>query len=204
MEVDAMSAVPLSRSIEESPHIRLERVDGPPVLSELLLAVLVEKRAVLLSTAAMITGSWSRAEDVMQDAYLRLVNVSKGALPSKAHVVSYVFQVIRNLAIDCYRKQELEQRYLCTEEEGLDVDTGGDTPDNIHCSLETLDIIDKALSELPRRTRYAFEMYRLQGVQQKQIAQELGVSTTLVNFMIRDALIHCKKAVEASRGIDLR
>ncbi len=36
-------------------------------------------------------------------------------------------------------------------------------------------------------------MYRLHGVPQKDIAKELGVSPTLVNFMIRDALVHCRK-----------
>ena len=53
--------------------------------------------------------------------------------------------------------------------------------------------IADALTELPQRTRYAFEMYRLHGVPQKDIAKELGVSPTLVNFMIRDALVHCRK-----------
>jgi RNA polymerase sigma-70 factor (ECF subfamily) len=42
-------------------------------------------------------------------------------------------------------------------------------------------------------------MYRLHGVPQKDIAKELGVSPTLVNFMIRDALLHCRK-VSGSRG----
>jgi len=42
-------------------------------------------------------------------------------------------------------------------------------------------------------------MYRLHGVPQKDIAKELGVSPTLVNFMIRDALVHCRK-VSGNRG----
>lgn len=36
-------------------------------------------------------------------------------------------------------------------------------------------------------------MYRLHGMPQKDIAKELEVSPTLVNFMIRDALVHCRK-----------
>ena len=64
--------------------------------------------------------------------------------------------------------------------------------------FSTLENIADALTELPSRTRYAFEMYRLHGVPQKDIAKELGVSPTLVNFMIRDALVHCRK-VSGSR-----
>lgn len=52
----------------------------------------------------------------------------------------------------------------------------------------------------PKRTRYAFEMYRLHGVPQKDIAKELGVSPTLVNFMIRDALVHCRKVTAERQG----
>ena len=66
-------------------------------------------------------------------------------------------------------------------------------PETSHINFSTLEHIETALNDLPSRTRYAFEMYRLHGVQQKDIAKELGVSPTLVNFMIRDALVHCRK-----------
>lgn len=45
-------------------------------------------------------------------------------------------------------------------------------------------------------------MYRLHGVPQKDIAKELGVSPTLVNFMIRDAL-HCRKVTAERQGDNL-
>ena len=38
------------------------------------------------------------------------------------------------------------------------------------------------------------ELHRLDGFTQRAIADELGVSTTLVNFMIRDALTRCAQA----------
>jgi RNA polymerase sigma factor (sigma-70 family) len=100
---------------------------------------------------------------------------------------------VRNLAIDHYRKQALELRYSGSEEEGLNVVIHGASPEASHINFNTLDNIADALTELPQRTRYAFEMYRLHGVPQKDIAKELGVSPTLVNFMIRDALVHCRK-----------
>lgn len=174
-------------------------LDCQPTGAEPLLDVLIEKRAVLLKAAASITGCRSRAEDVLQDAYLRLIAAPLGSLPSKARV-SYVFQVIRNLAIDHYRKQELEQKYVCHEEDSLETQASEATPDSIQASVQTFNIIAEALTQLPDRTRYAFEMYRLHGMQQKEIAKQLGVSPTLVNFLIRDALIHCKKAVEAQRA----
>lgn len=38
---------------------------------------------------------------------------------------------------------------------------------------------------------------------QKDIAKELGVSPTLVNFMIRDALVHCRKVTAERQGDNL-
>ena len=99
--------------------------------------------------------------------------------------LSYLFQIVRNLAIDHYRKQALELKYSGTEEEGLNVVIHGASPETSHINFNTLENIADALTELPQRTRYAFEMYRLHGVPQKDIAKELGVSPTLVNFMIR-------------------
>ena len=162
-----------------------------------LLQAFVDNRPILVKIAARITGCRSRAEDVVQDAFFRLQSAPQITSSIKAQL-SYLFQIVRNLAIDHYRKQALEQRYSGTEEEGLNVVIHGASPETSHINFRALENIADALGDLPSRTRYAFEMYRLHGVPQKDIAKELGVSPTLVNFMIRDALVHCRK-VSGSR-----
>lgn len=161
----------------------------------------IDHRAALVKTAANITGCRSRAEDVVQDAFFRLESVHLPSLSIKAQL-SYMFRTVRNLAIDYYRKQAFEQRHRGSEEEGLTVEQQeGTSPENLQQYQETLELIADALSQLPERTRYAFEMYRIHGRQQREIARELGVSPTLVNFMIRDALVHCRKCVEAGCNV---
>ncbi|MBN6716216.1 RNA polymerase factor sigma-70 [Pseudomonas capsici] len=157
-----------------------------------LLQAFVDNRPVLVKVATRITGCTSRAEDVVQDAFFRLQSAPEISSSIKAQL-SYLFQIVRNLAIDHYRKQALEQKYSGSEEEGLNVVVHGASPETSHINFVTLEHIADALAQLPSRTRYAFEMYRLHGVPQKEIARELGVSPTLVNFMIRDALVHCRK-----------
>ncbi|AVJ95449.1 sigma factor [Pseudomonas aeruginosa] len=148
-----------------SEQLSTRRCDTP------LLQAFVDNRTILVKIAARITGCRSRAEDVVQDAFFRLQSAPQITSSFKAQL-SYLFQIVRNLAIDHYRKQALEH-------------------------------IADALTELPKRTRYAFEMYRLHGVPQKDIAKELGVSPTLVNFMIRDALVHCRKVTAERQGDNL-
>lgn len=178
-------------------HYATEMSCQPPLLRHL-----ITHRQKLLKTATRITGCPSKAEDVLQDAFFRLdSNTSK--IDSLKAQISYVFCVVRNLAIDHYRKQTSEGRFIQPEQENDQHDCHGCTPES-HCvHRETLELIDNALAQLPERTRYAFEMYRLHGIPQKQIAAELGVSPTLVNFMVRDALVHCSRFAKRSQKSDL-
>ncbi len=53
----------------------------------------------------------------------------------------------------------------------------------------------EALAQLPERTQCAFKLYMLEGYSQRDVAKQFGVSPTLVNFMIRGALKHCRDAM---------
>lgn len=157
-----------------------------------LVQAFVDNRLTLIKIATRITGCRSRAEDVVQDAFFRLhQSPAAGTIRGQ---LSYLYQVVRNLAIDHYRKLAAEKRYYSPEEDGAQVALHGASPEALHINQAALEHIATRLTELPRRTQYAFEMYRLHGVPQKDIARELGVSPTLVNFMIRDAALHCRKA----------
>jgi RNA polymerase sigma-70 factor (ECF subfamily) len=162
-----------------------------------LLQTLISNRANLIKTAARITGCHSRAEDVVQDAYIRVSSMTSDTLPFNARL-NYIFRIVRNLAIDHYRKQSVEQRYFVNDEQNLNAAPQVSNPESINVDRQTLGKVDRALAQLPERTRYAFVMYRVHGKPQKDIAVELGVSPTLVNFMIRDALVHCKNFVESA------
>ncbi len=153
-----------------SEQLSTRRCDTP------LLQAFVDNRTILVKIAARITGCRSRAEDVVQDAFFRLQSAPQITSSFKA------------------------QKYSGPEEEGLNVVIQGASPETSHINYATLEHIADALTELPKRTRYAFEMYRLHGVPQKDIAKELGVSPTLVNFMIRDALVHCRKVTAERQG----
>lgn len=99
-----------------SEQLSTRRCDTP------LLQAFVDNRTILVKIAARITGCRSRAEDVVQDAFFRLQSAPQITSSFKAQL-SYLFQIVRNLAIDHYRKQALEQKYSGPEEEGLNVGT---------------------------------------------------------------------------------
>ncbi|TJZ72942.1 sigma-70 family RNA polymerase sigma factor [Chitiniphilus eburneus] len=147
--------------------------------------VFLEHRSQLLSIARRVAGDSDIAEEILQDAYLKLV---EGACAQEVrNPLGYCAQVVRNLALDYLRRQAVENTYRVYTEDGeLPQVAGGVLPDQGLDERKLLDAIEQALSTLPARTRLVFEMYRLGGLTQREIAAQLGCSATLVNFMVRD------------------
>ena len=83
------------------------------------------------------------------------------------------------------------------EEEGDNAFYASDSPEVMAIDRQALAQVVGALDELPKRTRLAFELYRSGSHTQREIAQLLDVSPTSVNFMIRDALTHCRQSVRS-------
>jgi len=171
----------------------------PALGADTLLGLFVANRRALVGAAARIVGSRDEAEDVVQDAFLRLRTMTDE--PSIRSRLSYLFQIVRNLAIDTYRRQSLEQKWMAPEDEGFNAPSPATLPDIIVRDRQALCALMGALAELPERTQRAFEMCRVQGMAQKDIASELGVSPTLVNFMVRDACIHCRARLTRQQAI---
>lgn len=143
--------------------------------------------------AQKIVENRALAEEIAQDAYLKLNKIDI-ELEVK-HPLAYCYQVVRNLAIDHKRRHQMERQIFTAEEDGHDVATTTGTPEQIAISRQNLCIVAKVLEALPERTRQAFELYRLGGFTQRAIGEQLGVSATMVNFMVRDAsdaLLGCR------------
>ncbi|MET0266312.1 MAG: RNA polymerase factor sigma-70 [Duganella sp.] len=152
----------------------------------------VVSRAQLHEAAMRILGCRQRAEDVLQDAYLKLADGIE-----ELHInnpLAYLYQLVRNLAIDRYRRGQFELQVFSPEEDGLHVGSAS-TPEAQAIDTQHLLIVARALGSLPERTRAAFELHRLGGQTQREVAAQLGISTTLVNFLIRDAMDCCRAAL---------
>lgn len=70
------------------------------------LALYAAHRNALLNYASTITGDRVNAEDVVQEAWVRCA----AAVAPRENPLSYLYRVVRNLAIDGRRKADLERR----------------------------------------------------------------------------------------------
>ncbi|WP_137817734.1 sigma-70 family RNA polymerase sigma factor [Pseudomonas sp. 2FG] len=160
-----------------------------------LESLYIESRRVLIDSAQALLSCRSRAEDVVQDAFLKLWE--SGDRHAIEDPLRYLFRMVRNLAIDRLRRLLLEGRYSAGEDMLDELPAPqSDTEQRAICQLEW-QRLQHALGELPERTRTVFAMSQLQGYSQREVASHLNASPTLVHFLLRDALSHCRACLEA-------
>lgn len=164
-----------------------EAIDLPARPVTLTLAeVFIANRAQLLRIARRIVRTPELADDVMQDAYLKIADGP--CVRSAERPMAYCCQVVRNVSLDCCRRHTVEASYRTfdIDVELLDL-SGAPSPDRLLRERQTLHAIDRALAALPTRTRRVFELYRIEGLTQREIAARLDCALGLVNGLIADA-----------------
>lgn len=165
----------------------LSRGEVMSILFKLTLCdVFVANMPYLRRVAQQIMHTADLADEVVQDAYLKLVRSEVQREVCKP--LSYCCQIVRNMAFDHHRQCSSEwlHRTWCDDIESSSPVTPN-VPELTFGGRQALAEVDKVLEELAPRTRQAFELSRVNGLTQREIGAHLGCSATLVNFMIKEA-----------------
>ncbi|MBC04878.1 sigma-70 family RNA polymerase sigma factor [Thalassospira sp.] len=161
-----------------------------------LLTLLIAHRAELVSYARAIVGDTALAEDVVQDAYFRLERAQQVKLDDKLdEPVGYIFRIVRNLAIDGRRRIGRENTFIQGDANGTAdmVAAEGPDPEEKAIARGQVRLLEKALSQLPEKSRIALEMHRFGGCKYAEIAKRLDVSVGTAHGLVTDAIEHCKQ-----------
>jgi len=136
------------------------------------------------------TGDSTRAEEVMQETYLRLLETdSRQQQEQIRDERAFIFRVAGNLAIDVARR---EQRAGGSGEPDLQQADPIANPERNAIAQDRLRQLDDALRELPANARLALLLFRVDGLSHAQIARRLGVSESMVAKYLAQALRHCR------------
>ncbi|WP_459749423.1 sigma-70 family RNA polymerase sigma factor [Pseudomonas sp. 3A(2025)] len=159
-----------------------------------LLDMFFTQRYRLIGLALRITGCRSQAEDVVHEAFMKMDDAGQDSqIRSQA---SYLSRIVRNLSIDHYRRRQLEERLL-EQIHATTCATPSSTrsPEEQIADRQLLERICEALADLPERTRQVFEMSRIHGMKQREIADALGISPALVSALVNEAVLHCREVL---------
>ncbi len=139
-------------------------------------------------------GKVSEAEDVAQDAMLRLWRHAPRWQPGRAQVSTWLYRVVVNLCIDHARKNK---RYGGEVPE----DTVDETPDAFH-ALAAQDVskaVRDAIQELPERQRTALALCFYEGLSNADAADAMDLSVGAVEQL----LVRARRSLRVSLA-DLR
>lgn len=138
-------------------------------------------------------GDRERAADIAQDTFLRLLVTRR--LPEQGEGRRYLTQIARNLIIDQWRRQRIEQAYL----ESLAALPEPETPslETRAMVIETLIQIDAMLDGMPAKVREAFLLSQFEGLTYPQIAERLEVSVSSVQKYMLRAIAACYQVLYA-------
>lgn len=150
-------------------------------------------RSALTRYAGTISGSQALADDIVQEAWLKLRDAHDPALIREP--LGYLYRVVRNLAIDARRALNRETaRDAGPADEVLPgVADAGPSPERTATVRQELASVLDALEELPERTRLAVRMNRMEGRKLKDVAEHLGLSVGRTHALIVEGVAHCDR-----------
>jgi RNA polymerase sigma factor (sigma-70 family) len=138
------------------------------------------------------------AEDVVQDAYLHLLQ--KGAIAGLDHPRAYLFRIAANLAVDTVRKAKIRLRYADDEVVFLSFADASAAPEAMMERSLEMRRFQACLAELPQRCRDVFCLNLIEGLTHTEIAQRLGISVRTVDRHIAKGLDHVRRRLMQVAG----
>ncbi len=117
-------------------------------------------------------------DDLIQEAYARMA-----ALESIDHIEKpdgYFFQIVRNLLVEQIRRSRIIRIEAATEIDSLSIYSDEPSPERTIAARRELARVKELIEGLPDRCRRIFELRKIQGVSQREIARLLGVSESTV------------------------
>jgi RNA polymerase sigma factor (sigma-70 family) len=171
-------------------------------------AFFVQNRSEFLTHARRVTQTSSEAEEVVQDALVRVL-LACPELESSEHARSYFHRVIENLSIDIHRREQRQPRLVLLDDATSELEASwhqdADHADVV-AAADDAAIVREAISLLSPAERAALIMWEFEGRSTSDIARELGINEKTVRHTVARARtglrrILAERVIDEERGL---
>jgi len=171
-------------------------------------AFYTEHRAELHAHASRILKDSARAEEVIQDALIKVM-LAAPELESADYARSYLHRTIENLCIDIFRLEGRRPNLVVLDDASAELEsTWVDNKEHadVIAAADDAAIVRQALAMLSPAERTALVMWEMEGRSTREIAAELGIKESAVRHTVSRARASLRKVmseliVDKERGL---
>jgi RNA polymerase sigma factor (sigma-70 family) len=133
------------------------------------------------------------AADLAQDTFARL---SAADIHQIREPESFLITAALNLLRDRARSAKAQQVAMTVSVEDTQLVCPAPRPEQVLDAQQRMRSLETALSELSPKCRAVFVLFHFDGVPQRDIAERLRISVSMVEKYVRQALSHCQKRLD--------
>lgn len=130
------------------------------------------------------------AQAIVQDAYLNFFRAGYDAAGDDARPL--LFTIAKNLLNDHYHRQQKQDRIIAGNA-AADTGQAPDPAETVHASRQLNKII-AAIEAMPPKRQEVFKLSRFEGLKNTEIATQLGISKSMVEKHLAEALKDLRRA----------
>ncbi|MFH1716199.1 MAG: RNA polymerase sigma factor [Planctomycetota bacterium] len=151
----------------------------------------------VLSLSYRVLGDWDKAEDVAQEAFLRVYRSAKYYKP-KALFTTWLYRIVVNLCLDEQRRQARmgTPLPLGAGEEAGSRRAGTKSEENTAERKEVAELVKAAVDGLPERQRLAVILHRYDGLSHEQISEVTGWTASAVESLLVRAYANLRERLD--------
>jgi RNA polymerase sigma factor (sigma-70 family) len=136
----------------------------------------------ILGYSARLLGDGAEAEDVAQEAMLRLWRVAPDWRQGEAKVTTWLYRVVTNLCTDRLRVRQ--RRKVTTLDDAPDIEDGAPAVEAKLIDADRMAALNAALAALPDRQREAVILRHIEGLSNPEIAAVMDIGIEAVESLI--------------------
>ncbi len=135
-------------------------------------------------------GSSEHAADLVQDTFIKILQ-TRDELFGIKEPRAYLVTIARNLMIDQVRRKRIEQAYLDELGQMEYLLDAIPSPEDQLQIIQAIDQICQALASVSEKAQRAFVLHYFEGLTHKEIAEQIGVSTKMIQKYLARCLVQC-------------
>ncbi len=136
--------------------------------------------------------------DLRQEAYARVYEAARRERPLLAK--PFLFQIARNLMIDKLRRQSVVSLESVADFDWLNVSDDKPSSEAYVAARQELRLLQTALDELPPRCRQVVLLRKVEGLSQKEVARQMGITIETVENQVAKGMRLLAQALGGRRG----